>query len=150
MVSRKLCDENEVINTRYKQALHLFVTKNVTNFTARNCSEGRAHVTHAYFPIFHHSANQMSLLLTSSIVKLSRVSKWKTHARVCRNHRFCLLNMQICNALVISWREFKKLRRLLQRKCHKNKTLRFFHAGGLAVQNRWSALSLTWYEWFSC
>ena len=45
-------------------------------FTARNCSEVHAHVTHAYFLIFHHSTNQilrlwfLFLLLKSLIVKL--------------------------------------------------------------------------------
>ena len=50
---------------------------------------------------------------------------------------------------------FKKLRRLLQRKrpnniklCVKLSVLRLFQVGHV-VQNRWSALSLAWYEWFS-
>ena len=54
-----------------------------------------------------------------------------------------------------SFREFKKLRRQLQRKrdlkielCVKLSLLRLFHVGHL-VQNRRSALLLAWYEWFS-
>ena len=53
-------------------------------------------------------------------------------------------------------REFKKLRRQLQRKrliktelCVKLSLLRLFHVDHV-VQNRRSALSLAWYEWFSC
>ena len=52
-------------------------------------------------------------------------------------------------------REFKKLRRQLQRKRHikielyvKLKRLRSFHFGN-AVQNMWRALPLAWHEWFS-
>ena len=52
--------------------------------------------------------------------------------------------------------EFKKLRRQLQRKrhikielCVKFSLLRLFHVGHV-VQNRRSALSLAWHEWFSC
>ena len=53
-------------------------------------------------------------------------------------------------------REFKKLRRQLQRKRHtkievgvKLSLLRLFHVDHV-VQNRRSALSPCWYEWFSC
>ena len=53
-------------------------------------------------------------------------------------------------------REFKKLQRLLQRKrhikiqlCVRFSILRLFHVDHV-VQNRWSALSLAWYEGFSC
>ena len=53
-------------------------------------------------------------------------------------------------------REFKKLRRQLQRKrhnkielCVKLSLLRLFHVDHV-VQNRRIALSLAWYEWFSC
>ena len=53
-------------------------------------------------------------------------------------------------------REFKKLRRQLQRKrhikiklCLKLSLLRLFHVDHV-VQNRRTALSLAWYEWFSC
>ena len=53
-------------------------------------------------------------------------------------------------------REFKKLRRQLQRKrhikielCVKLSLLRLFHVD-YVVQNRRTALSLAWYEWFSC
>ena len=53
-------------------------------------------------------------------------------------------------------REFKKLRRQLQRKrhikielCVKLSLLRLFHVGQV-VQNRRSALSLAWHEWFIC
>ena len=56
----------------------------------------------------------------------------------------------ICN------REFKKLRRQLQRKrhikielCIKESILRLLHVDHVA-QNRRAALSLAWYEWFSC
>ena len=52
--------------------------------------------------------------------------------------------------------EFKKLRRQLQRNCDikielcvKLSLLRLFHVDHV-VQNRRSALSLAWYEWFSC
>ena len=53
-------------------------------------------------------------------------------------------------------REFKKLRRQLQRKrhikielCVKWSIFRLFYVGHI-VQNRRSALSLAWHEWFSC
>ena len=53
-------------------------------------------------------------------------------------------------------REFKKLRRLLQLKrhikvelCVRLSVLRLFLVGHV-VQNRQSALSLAWHEWFSC
>ena len=53
-------------------------------------------------------------------------------------------------------REFKKLRRQLQRKrhiktelCVNLSLLRLFHVDHV-VQNRRTALSLAWYEWFSC
>ena len=53
-------------------------------------------------------------------------------------------------------RELKKLRRQLQGKrlnkielCLKLSLLRLFHVDHV-VQNRRSALSLAWYEWFSC
>ena len=53
-------------------------------------------------------------------------------------------------------REFKKLRRQLQRKrdikielCIKLSLLRLLHVGHV-VQNRRTALSLAWHEWFSC
>ena len=53
-------------------------------------------------------------------------------------------------------REFKKLRRQLQRKLHikielcvKLSLLRLLHVDHV-VQNRRTALSLAWYEWFSC
>ena len=53
-------------------------------------------------------------------------------------------------------REFKKLRRQLQQKrhikfelCVRLSLLRLFHVGRV-VQNRRSALSLAWHEWFSC
>ena len=53
-------------------------------------------------------------------------------------------------------REFKKLRWQLQRKrhikidlCVRLSVLRLFHVGQF-VQNRRSALSLAWHEWFSC
>ena len=53
-------------------------------------------------------------------------------------------------------REFKKLQRQLQGKCHikielcvKLSLLRSFHVDHI-VQNRRSALSLAWNEWFSC
>ena len=53
-------------------------------------------------------------------------------------------------------REFKKLRRQLQRKrhnkielCVKLSLLRLFHVDHI-VQSRRTALSLAWYEWFSC
>ena len=53
-------------------------------------------------------------------------------------------------------REFKKLRRQLQGKrhikielCVKLSLLRLFHVDHV-VQNRRSALSLAWHEWFSC
>ena len=53
-------------------------------------------------------------------------------------------------------REFKKLRRQLQRKrhikielCAKLSLLRLFHVDHV-VQNGRSALSLAWHEWFSC
>ena len=53
-------------------------------------------------------------------------------------------------------REFKKLRRQLQRKLHikielcvKLSLLRLFHVDHV-VQNRRTELSLAWYEWFSC
>ena len=53
-------------------------------------------------------------------------------------------------------REFKKLQRQLQRKrhikielCVKLSLLQLFHVDHV-VQNRRSALSLAWYEWFSC
>ena len=53
-------------------------------------------------------------------------------------------------------REIKKLRRQLQRKrqtkielCVKLSLLRLFHVDHV-VQNRQIALSLAWYEWFSC
>ena len=52
--------------------------------------------------------------------------------------------------------EFKKLRRQLQRKrhikielCVKLSLLRLFHVNQF-VQNKRTALSLAWYEWFSC
>ena len=52
--------------------------------------------------------------------------------------------------------EFKKLRRQLQRNCDikielcvKLSLLRLFHVDHV-VQNRRIALSLAWYEWFSC
>ena len=53
-------------------------------------------------------------------------------------------------------RELKKLRRQLQGKrlikielCVKLSILRLFHVDHV-VQNRRSALSLAWHEWFSC
>ena len=53
-------------------------------------------------------------------------------------------------------REFKRLRRQLQRKRHikielyvKLSLLRLFHADRFS-QNRRTALSLAWYDWFSC
>ena len=53
-------------------------------------------------------------------------------------------------------REFKKLRRQLKRKLHikielcvKLSLLRLFHVD-YVVQNTRTALSLPWYEWFSC
>ena len=53
-------------------------------------------------------------------------------------------------------REFKKLRRQLQGKrhikielCVKLSLLRLFHVDHV-VQNRRSAISLVWHEWFSC
>ena len=58
--------------------------------------------------------------------------------------------------LVVVIRELKKLRRQLQGKrltkierCVKLSLLRLFHVDHF-VQNRRSALSLAWYEWFSC
>ena len=55
-----------------------------------------------------------------------------------------------------NFREFKKLRRQLQRKrdieielCVKLSLLRLFHVGHV-VQNRRSALSLAWHKWFLC
>ena len=64
----------------------------------------------------------------------------------------CLCNINNNN------REFKKLRRQLQGKCHikiiivlcvKPSLLRLFHVDNV-VQNRRSALSLARHEWFSC
>ena len=56
----------------------------------------------------------------------------------------------------LTFREFKKLRRQLQRKrrikielCVQLRLLRLFHVDHV-VQNRRTALSLAWYEWFSC
>ena len=53
-------------------------------------------------------------------------------------------------------KEFKKLRRQLQGKRHikievwvKLSLLRLFHVDHV-LQNRRSALSFAWYEWFSC
>ena len=53
-------------------------------------------------------------------------------------------------------REFKKLRRQMQRKrhieielCAKLGLLQLLHVDQV-VQNRRTALSLAWYEWFSC
>jgi len=55
-----------------------------------------------------------------------------------------------CSELA-SIREFKKLRRLLQWKplCVRLSILRLYH-GGHVAQNKRSALSLAWHEWFSC
>ena len=57
---------------------------------------------------------------------------------------------------IFAIRELKKLRRQLQGKrlnkielCLKLSLLRLFHVDHV-VQNRRSALSLAWYEWFSC
>ena len=54
-------------------------------------------------------------------------------------------------------REFKKLRRQLQRKllikielCVKSSLLQLFHFGRVVKKNRRSALSLAWHKWFSC
>ena len=62
---------------------------------------------------------------------------------------------KVINLAAIS-RELKKLRRQLQGKrlikiefCVKLSLLRLFHVDHVA-QNRWSALSLAWHEWFSC
>ena len=61
-----------------------------------------------------------------------------------------------CLRSLIRSREFKKLRRQLQQKSHikfelcvRLSLLRLFHVGRV-VQNRRSALSLAWHEWFSC
>ena len=71
--------------------------------------------------------------------------------------------MQICDVLVavvivlrkLPNKEFKKLRRELQRKrqvtielCVRLSVLRLFHLGHV-VQNRPSALLVAWHEWFS-
>ena len=60
----------------------------------------------------------------------------------------------LCYSKVI--REFKKLRRQLQRKrrvkielCVQLRLLPLFIVDHV-VQNRWTALSLDWYKWFSC
>ena len=66
------------------------------------------------------------------------------------------LQQRAVNSLGAVIREFKKLRRQLQRErrikielCVKLRLLRLFHVGHV-VQNRRSALSLAWHEWFSC
>ena len=62
------------------------------------------------------------------------------------NYRFVALSLPL----------LKRLRRQLQGKrlikielCVKLSLLRLFHFDHV-VQNRWSALSLAWHEWFSC
>ena len=73
---------------------------------------------------------------------MSRQKFENATANVCRHHG--------------ESREFKKLRRQLQRKrhtkielCVKLTLLRLFHVDHV-VQNSRTALSLAWYEWFSC
>ena len=78
------------------------------------------------------------------------------------SHSFSALVAFSCwvfDTLVIINREFKKLRRLLQRKrhikvelCIRLSILRLFHVHDVdhVVQNRRTALSLAWHEWFSC
>ena len=67
---------------------------------------------------------------------------------------------KLCVYLVLdalgNYREFKKLRRQLQGKrhiknelCVKLSLLRLFHVYHV-VQNRRSAFSVAWHEWFSC
>ena len=63
--------------------------------------------------------------------------------------------LRLCN-INNNNREFKKLRWQLQRKrhikivlCVKPSLLRLFHVDNV-VQNKRSALSLFWHEWFSC
>ena len=63
---------------------------------------------------------------------------------------------EVRSTRTINVREFKKLRRQLQRKrhikielCVKLSLLGLLHVDHV-VQNRRTALSLAWYEWFSC
>ena len=74
---------------------------------------------------------------------------WKSHS--CK-----LIPNWTRNRMITYTREFKKARRQLQRKrrikielCVKLSLLRLFHVDHV-VQNRRTALSLAWYEWFSC
>ena len=75
------------------------------------------------------------------------------------NREFCfprILENCVPVRNLINNREFKKLRRQLQRKSHikielcvKLSLLRLFQVDHV-VQNRRTALTLAWYEWFSC
>ena len=72
------------------------------------------------------------------------------HAVFDKRHSKCLL------ALLVNIREFKKLRRLLQRKrhikielCFLLSVLRLFHVCH-AIRNRRSALLFAWLEWYLC
>ena len=66
------------------------------------------------------------------------------------------INFEKTECIVLGNREFKKLRGQLQRKrhikielCVKESILLLLHVDHVA-QNRRAALSLAWYEWFSC
>ena len=72
-----------------------------------------------------------------------------------KNLHVWLMELKRVSGYVII-REFKKLRRQQQGKRHikivlfvKLSLLRLFHVDHV-VQNRRSALSLAWHEWFSC
>ena len=65
-------------------------------------------------------------------------------------------NINICRRRLADYREFKKLRRLLQRKrhikivlCVRFRVMRLFRVGHVE-QTRRSLLSLALHEWFSC
>ena len=81
----------------------------------------------------------------------SRGHKWEDKTcRLKRSFRYTL------SLMFTNFREFSKLRRLLQRKrhietelCVKLSVLRLFHVGHV-VQSKQSSLSLAWQEWFSC
>ena len=81
-------------------------------------------------------------------------SRLKNHWLLNSVINFFMIIIKIVNVIII--REFKKLRRQLQRKrhikielCVKLIFLRLSRVDHV-VQNRRTALSLAWYEWFSC
>ena len=71
--------------------------------------------------------------------------------------KISMLSLFIIITMLYVKREFKKLRRLLQRKrhieielCVRFSVLRLFHIQGYVARNRRSVHSFAWHEWVSC